>query len=199
MMPQRSLNRRAGRRARGFTLVEVLAALLIISIGLLGIAKIQALAYSNTGTASMRSLAALEAAGLASAMRANQAYWATNLAAFTSTLTVTVNGAAVTASDATLSADLGSVNLSSTCQGASTSTCTASALLAAYDLTWWASGLNGVIPGSTASITCPPATSGPVSCTIQVNWTEHTVGLNTNSAGNQMGGAAASYYLVVEP
>ena len=43
--------------------------LLVISIGLLGIAKMQALALSSTGTAKMRSLAAIEAASLASTIR----------------------------------------------------------------------------------------------------------------------------------
>jgi type IV pilus assembly protein PilV len=64
------------RRARGFTLLEVMVALVITSIGLLGIAKIQALAYASTGTASMRSLVALQAAGLAAAMHADRGYWA---------------------------------------------------------------------------------------------------------------------------
>jgi len=43
-------------REQGFTLVEVLVALLVTAVGLLGIAKIQALAYASTGSASVRSL-----------------------------------------------------------------------------------------------------------------------------------------------
>ena len=61
--------------ARGFSLIEVLVALVVVSIGLLGIAKMQAIAYSSTGVASKRSLAAIEAASLASSMHANRAYW----------------------------------------------------------------------------------------------------------------------------
>jgi prepilin-type N-terminal cleavage/methylation domain-containing protein len=38
-------------RASGFTLVEVLVALIIIAVGMLGLAKIQALAYASTGIA----------------------------------------------------------------------------------------------------------------------------------------------------
>ena len=44
---------------RGFSLIEVMVAIVVISAGLLGIAKLQALALSNTSTARLRSLAAL--------------------------------------------------------------------------------------------------------------------------------------------
>src|SRR6201987_2468405 len=68
---------RPGRAdSRGFSLVEVLVAVVVICTGLLGIAKLQALSLSNTSTARLRSLAALEAASLASAMHSNRQYWA---------------------------------------------------------------------------------------------------------------------------
>ena len=59
----------------GFTLVEVLIALLISSIGLLGLAGMQALALASTQVSSVRSLVALQASSLAAAMHSNQAYW----------------------------------------------------------------------------------------------------------------------------
>src|ERR1700754_3026480 len=62
-------------KARGFSMIEVMVALIIISVGLLGIAKMQALALSSTGTARLRSLAAIEAASLASVMHSDRAYW----------------------------------------------------------------------------------------------------------------------------
>ena len=88
--------------ARGFSLIEVLVALVVVSVGLLGIAKMQAIAYSSTGVASKRSLAAIEAASLASSMHANRAYWSVSGVA---PLTTTITGAAVTgSSDAALTA-----------------------------------------------------------------------------------------------
>ena len=59
----------------GFSLIEVLVAVVVIAIGLLGNASIQALSLNNTSIARIRSLAALEADGLASVMHANTVYW----------------------------------------------------------------------------------------------------------------------------
>ena len=53
-------------RRSGVTLVEVLVALIIIAVGMLGLAKIQALAYASTGIASSQSLAAMQASSLVS-------------------------------------------------------------------------------------------------------------------------------------
>src|SRR5262249_20277585 len=67
---------RGRSRYEGFSLVEVMVALIVMSVGLLGVAKMQALALSSTGNARIRSLAALEAASFASTMRADRDYWA---------------------------------------------------------------------------------------------------------------------------
>src|SRR5271156_2062104 len=94
--------------ARGFTLLEIMVALIVTSIGLLGIAKLQALAYASTGSAAVRSLVALQAAGLAASMHANRTYWAAAPSPFTITGTVisdsTLNS---TATDPTYCASLG--------------------------------------------------------------------------------------------
>ncbi len=52
-------------RTQGFSLIEVMVALIIIAVGMLGIAKMQALALSNTESSGVRSLVAIEAASLA--------------------------------------------------------------------------------------------------------------------------------------
>jgi type IV pilus assembly protein PilV len=66
--PQRS------RPARGFTLLEVLIALLVMSIGLLGIGKMMMLSARANDSAYMRSQATALAYTILDAMRANRAY-----------------------------------------------------------------------------------------------------------------------------
>ena len=193
-----SLRHRKGAQA-GFTLVETMVALLIISIGLLGIAKMQALALSSTGTARMRSIAAIEAASMASMMRANPAYWSS----ITKDLTVTVKAvdASVSASDTAVVAPGAGCTTAAPCTGAQ---------LAGYDLSTWGTALKQTMPpNATATITCPAGSATkPVSCTIQVNWTENLVESNTGMTSTDTAAnnntalqktAATHFILYVEP
>jgi type IV pilus assembly protein PilV len=173
------------RRAGGFSLIEVLVALIIISVGLLGVARMQALSISNTNAARMRSLAAIEAASLASAMHGNRAYWATNYP------TITVAGTTITSSDGALNS---AVNCDAT---GGTAPCNATQL-AASDLSEWVTNYAALFPAGTSTITCSAATT-PLSCTIQLGWTENVM------ANAQQSGAVASalqtqtYNLYVQP
>jgi type IV pilus assembly protein PilV len=178
-------------RNSGFSLIEVLVALIIIGVGMLGIAKIQALAYAGTGTASLRSLAAIEAASLASAMRANRNYWTVAPTPLTVTVTTTM-----TPSDAALATG-------ATCL--SPSVCTA-AQVAGYDLTNWVTAVNALLPSVTGTVNCPtPVPVGgftpPIGCTIQLTWYERNVGVNAQSQINAQGVAIPPqfYTLYVEP
>ena len=69
--------RRRHPQAAGFSIIEVMIALFVISIGLLGIAKLEASSISSTNVANRRSLAAIEAASLAASMHVNRGYWTT--------------------------------------------------------------------------------------------------------------------------
>jgi type IV pilus assembly protein PilV len=199
-----------GHRGRagipGFSLVEVMVAIVVICVGLLGIAKLQALSLSNTGTARLRSLAALEAASLASAMHSNREYWASTPP--TSTV-VTSNPApappTIVSSDATMGAtattDLAAFPaLPQTCVGTATSGAVCPAPnLAAFDLAWWLTSLNALLPNPGATINCSNA--APAACTIQITWTESAVAMNsreTNLPGTQQF-QTPTYTLYVEP
>jgi len=62
-----------GKRQHGFTLLEVLIALLILSIGLLGLAALQTTGLRSNQMASMRTLATEAAYDITDRMRANPA------------------------------------------------------------------------------------------------------------------------------
>jgi type IV pilus assembly protein PilV len=180
-------------RAGGFSLIEVLVALVIIGVGMMGIAKIQALAYASTGTASSRSLAAIEAASLATAMRANRNYWSVAPVP----LTLTLNGTALTSTDATL------LNTYVCTSGGANAPCSGNQL-AAYDLKNWVTAVNALLPAVTGTISCTqPVATVPIGCTIQLSWTERQIALgkavNTGTAVNNAAMTAPTYTLYVEP
>ena len=162
----------------GFTLVEVMVALLVISIGLLGIAKMQALALSSTGNARTRSIAALEAASMAAMMHADLPYWSSFTSPTAFTITVTASSSTVSASGVTLA-----TAPSAGCPY--TAPCAYDAL-AAVDLANWAAHLHTALPTSTGTISCSgstltPAPGSPVTCQVRIDWTENLVELNTGT------------------
>ncbi len=63
---------RHSHRARGFTLIEALVALLVLSIGLLGVAALQLSSLRSNHSSSLRSQATLLAYDIVDRMRANQ-------------------------------------------------------------------------------------------------------------------------------
>jgi type IV pilus assembly protein PilV len=170
------------RRSRGFSLVEVLVALVVCAIGLLGLAKMESLALSSTGVANSRSLAAIQASSLAAAMHANRAYWGAGGALASYTLDAGANNYSSAAS--------------TPCLTAGASACTPDNM-AYYDLWQWGQAVQAVLPGYSATITCS-TTGFPVNCTIQLQWVENAVAANgqqTNLASLQ----APTYTVYVEP
>src|SRR5690349_21912373 len=96
--PANPMNRtRIRSAAAGFSLVEVMVAVVVICVGLLGIAKMQALSLSNTTTSRQRALAAMQAASIASAMHSNREYWAGDFQLSAAAPSVTLSGAGPTA------------------------------------------------------------------------------------------------------
>ncbi|HEY6922336.1 MAG TPA: prepilin-type N-terminal cleavage/methylation domain-containing protein [Steroidobacteraceae bacterium] len=190
----------------GFSLVEVMVALLVVSIGMLGIAKMQALALSSTGTAKMRSLASIEAASLASTIHADRRYWFY----IPSALTVTVSSAGAVAStqDSTLNSTAAARPAACTAVPPATP-CTA-AQIAAQDLGEWADGIIGILPPNSAStITCnAPTATLTVECRIDITWTENVVtsDIGQSSSATQaqnssalQGITSSRYTLYVDP
>jgi type IV pilus assembly protein PilV len=187
----RPLGSTAATLARGFTLLEVMVSLIVTSVGLLGIAKLHALAYSSTATAGVRSLVALQAAGLASSMHANRGYWAAGSAPVPVIITGTIiNDATLNAAAAT-----GGYCVS----GIGPTPCTPD-LMAAFDLHSYAAQLNGALANSNpvTTVICP--VSIPVNCTIQVTWNEKAVSINQQSRASTVQTTfAPTFTLYVEP
>jgi type IV pilus assembly protein PilV len=183
---------------QGFTLLEVMVALFVLSVGLLGVVKLEAVAYASTNVAAKRSIAALEAASLAASMHVNRGYWA-NPDPSGATIVVTpsvVPQVAITAG-APLLAGLGTG--AQNCR--STATPCAPVNMALYDLQQWArptgatgSALQAISPNVIATINCGTAT--PVSCMINIQWSENTINMSTQETGTLAG---PSYTLYVEP
>jgi len=181
--------RRFGRRCTGFSMIEVLVTMLVVSLGLLGIAKMQAAAISNTQVARVRSLIALQAGSLASFMHGNPGYWAAGLAPATFTAT----GATITDATGVLTAT------SPDCASAASAPCTP-AQLAAHDVRDWVANFNAQFPSYTATVNCTTATGSPVSCNINLTWVENYIAINRSTAavsGAQT--ATQSFTLYVQP
>ena len=170
----------AYRRARGFSLMEVMVALVVSTVGLLGLAKMEALAMSSTGIASSRSLAAIEASSLAAAMHATPGYWQAGIAPASIVISAAANPYAAAGQ----------------CTLLGPSSC-APAAMAANDLNQWAGAVNSVLPGYLATINCSQV-NFPVTCTIQLQWTENGVAVSAQQT--QMNSLATpTYVLFVQP
>ena len=126
-------------------------------------------------------------------MRANRAYWATVPTA----APIVITGTAI--SNATLNGLApGSTFAANFCaQGGGGAPCAAQTM-AANDLHIYAAALNTLVNNATTTITCP-AGAIPLSCTIQVNWTEKTVAVNSTAANSGVAMAGPSYTLYVQP
>ncbi|MFZ6648994.1 type IV pilus modification protein PilV [Undibacterium sp. TJN25] len=152
----------------GFTLIEVLIALVVTAVGLLGLAKMQALAIASTKTSGSRSLIALQVGSLASAMHANKKFWASNSVPSTFSAATTK----VTDSSGILNASI---------SGGCATLCTPAAM-AANDVQAWANDMYNQFPTYTAKIDCTDNTNQPVSCEIYVTWKENNVAMNKTAS-----------------
>ena len=173
-----------GRSARGFTLIELLVTLVVVSIGLLGVAKLQAAAIAETGVARTRSLMTFQAEALAAAMRANKAFWQSSTA-YTQSIVIGAGGT-VTPNPVTLVQPTTSGN---TCTG--TSACSA-ANMAYDDVNTWAAAFGQRFPTATGSIVCTGSATTPETCDITLSWSERSVAINRTTAAAAVSGVMQS-------
>jgi type IV pilus assembly protein PilV len=178
-------------RSLGFSVVEVMVALFVITVGLLGVAKMQALALASTTSADERSMASFEAASLADLMHANRAYWSATPPV---TIQVSISNGTVSYNSTSPSGfPAATVNCTPAADGG-TAPCNP-ATLAEYDVEQWAAAVNLLLPNSLTTINCPQVTSGspaPLSCTVQISWFENAVAINSAEAAAAAANATGS-------
>lgn len=158
-----TIRRRPGRHSsRGFTLVEILVALLVLSFGLVGLAMLQATGLKYNSDSYLRSQATMLAYDIIDRMRANKTgadagyYCLTNTSGTCST--TAAPGAAETCGD-------------------STSGCSGAQQLANYDLSrWYALQTTALTTGAAPSSISRTATTSSGNTiyqyTITMRWSE---------------------------
>jgi type IV pilus assembly protein PilV len=160
------------RRTRGFSLLEVLVALLVLSIGLLGLAGMQMVGLRSNNSASFRGQAVAIANDLAERMRANSGV-------LNDDARDTNGDGIIDASDninyfANLLSDAVDCSVTPTCGNADT--CSPQQM-AAYDfnsVVCGGTGVKALLPDGSLTVTCSPAACPDGSLyRITVNWTEN--------------------------
>jgi type IV pilus assembly protein PilV len=162
------LQQPAGRlQSRGFTLLEVLVALLVMSVGLLGIGKLMMLSARANDSAYMRSQATALGYTILDAMRANRQ-------------AATVNG---------YDTPMGVFPAAPGCGATVAAPCT-SGQQAQNDLSQWGNALAVQLPlgqGSVTTATAPDGLTGAnnITATIVVQWADKVAEQSFgNAAGN---------------
>ena len=146
------------RRYMGFSLLEVLIALVILSVGLLGLAALQAEGLRGSSNALMRYQASRLTGDIIDRMRANPAGTSADNYEILSTQTATQS--------VVCAEKVGTVS----------STCTP-AQMAAYDLFLWRADLTALLPQSTSSITKISASK----FAINVGWNDRGSALDVTT------------------
>jgi type IV pilus assembly protein PilV len=127
----------------GFTLVEAMVALVVLAVGMLGIAGLYVTTLRSGGGSIYRMQAVSLATDLGDRIRANRG------------ANVAYAGAAA----------------DNNCYGAAAVDC-GPAQMAANDLFVWQQQIAAVLPGGNGVVLVPPVAAGPFTYTITINWTE---------------------------
>jgi len=133
----------------GFTLVEVMVAMVVFSVGLLGLAGLQSLGMTNNQTAYYRTVAMQMASNMSDRMRTNVT--ALNAGSYSAVLPLPVP------------APLGTDCIAATCTPAA---------LAAFDIFEWQTTIAAELPQGRGSVTVVPLAGGGNQFVVCVMWNE---------------------------
>lgn len=171
--------------ARGFTLIEVLVAMVVLGVGLLGIAGLQATSLKNNYNAYLRTQVIEQGHSLTDRVRANVA--------------AAVAGSYVASAAPTISYDC-ETDFTGTSE---TNKCSTSEMAAA-DLTSWYGALADHLPSAVGTIVCAdvdtsdtdPCTRGSMH-TITVSWSEQE--MSRDASNNLVGAVTKSFAMSFQP
>jgi len=145
---------RHARREDGFTLIEVLVSLLILSVGLLGLATLQVVGLQNTQGGAQRVRAAFLAYDISDRMRSNPA--AVTAGSYNLTAQVTGGMGGMGGAPAVV---VDCIGVNANCS---------SAEIAAFDLDQWQTHLGAYLTNGTGAIaTVDAGTTSQITVTIQ--------------------------------
>ena len=164
---RRYANRYAPARMSGFSLLEVLISLVIVAVGLLGVAGLMSNTLKSNDSAAMRTQATAQAYNIIDRMRAN--------------MTGVISGNYVV----TMPASAATGAMPSGCTGAACS----SPALAAYDIGQWEYELAKLLPQGRGSISITPVPTG-ATYTVTVLW-------NDSRASQALGAPPATTFSMV--
>jgi len=182
----------------GFSLIEVLISIIVIAVGLLGLAKMQALAMSNTQVSGQHALVALQASSLAASMHSNDGYWqVASTAASPAMPPCPATGCSMTKTTITDASNI----LNTPPSVCTVATPCLPGQVAAMDMQTWMSAMNTQVPSYAANVSCSNSITQPTTCTIAITWVEKSMGMNTTTAATAAAQPSQlqSYYLYVQP
>ena len=177
--------------ARGFTLIELLITLLIVSVGMLGLAKLQAAAVSESSVSRIRSLMTFQAESLSGMMQSNRGYWAATTSPAPS-FTVVAGSGVVTDNAGTLDNSL-------LCNAAAAPCTNKPAAVAGYDAKVWANAFSQQFPAGRADVKCTLTANFPTTCDITLSWSERYVAINKTATDASSTAGASTMVLHVQP
>lgn len=177
--------RRAALQARGFTLIEILVAIVVLSFGMLGLVGVQAFSMQANRESRLQSTAASLSRELADMMRGNN-----------------VVAVKTAKADNPYLYDSSSTLTSNTCLGVanSSSGCATAQNVAQSEMTDWINRVNAALPGAVVVVcfdpapydsgglprwTCPEVTSADTNriAVIKMGWTRRVLDRSQTGAG----------------
>ncbi len=176
---------------RGTSLIEVLVSMVVATLALLGMAKLQSLSINQTLNADAQSRAALAVENLASMMKANPGFWKS--ASLPDPMDIVVDSLNATA----LSGVGADVLVSATRDCQATGSCSTEEM-AAFDLHTLGDQLGKMMSGGTMRIQ-RLGSALPPSFRVVVSWNEKSMTLGGNETRYGAGIATASYQVLVRP